>query len=69
MDFKLQTGAVTEAKTILEEIAAKAPDDLRPCVYLMKFACGERRDEIVQRIQSVLAQDATNYDALLSGGD
>jgi tetratricopeptide (TPR) repeat protein len=70
VDFKLQTGAVAEAKTILEEIAAKAPDDLSPRVYLMRLACGERRDEdCAARIQRILAQDATNYDALLLRGE
>jgi tetratricopeptide (TPR) repeat protein len=70
VDFKLQIGTVAEAKTILEEIVAKAPDDLRPRVYLMKLACGERRNEdCATRIQSVLAQDATNYDALVSAGE
>lgn len=70
VDFKLQTGAVSEAKAILEEIAAKAPDYLHPRVYLMKLACRERRDEeCVARIQSVLTQDTANYDANLARGE
>ena len=70
VDFKLRTGAVAEAKTILEEIAAKAPEYLLPSVYLMKLACRERRDEdCAARIQGTLAQDVTNYDALLFRGE
>jgi len=70
VDFKLQTGAVAEAKAILEGIVAKVPDSLPPRVYLMKLACGERRDEdCAARIQSILAEDASNYDALLLRGE
>jgi tetratricopeptide (TPR) repeat protein len=70
VDFKLQTGAIAEAKAILQEITAKAPGYLAPRVYLMKLACGERRDEdCAARIQNILAQDASNYDALLLRGE
>jgi tetratricopeptide (TPR) repeat protein len=70
VDFKLQTGADAEAKALLEEITEKAPDYLPPRVYLMKLACGERRDEdCATLIQNILAKDANNYDALLLRGE
>ena len=68
-DFKLRTGAAAEAKTLLEDITHKVPDYLPPRVYLMKMACAEHRDEdCVARVQNVLAQDPTNYDALFQDG-
>ena len=70
VDFKLQTGAVAEARALLAEITEKAPDYLAPRVYLMKLACGEHRDEdCATRIQNILGQDANNYDALLLRGE
>ena len=70
VDFKLQTGAVAEAKAILEQTIAKDPDYISPRVYLMKLACRERRDEdCAARIQNILAKDGTNYDALLLRGE
>ena len=69
VDFKLQTGALGEAKTALEEITARAPDYLTAHVYLMKLVCEEHRDvNCAARIESVLTRDALNYDALLSRG-
>jgi predicted Zn-dependent protease len=37
-DFKLRTGAVAEAKALVEDINRKAPDFLPPRVYLMNIA-------------------------------
>jgi tetratricopeptide (TPR) repeat protein len=69
-DFKLQTGAVAEAKTILEEVTGKAPDYLPARVRLMKIACGEHRDDdCAARVKNVLAQDPVNYDAVLIDGN
>jgi tetratricopeptide (TPR) repeat protein len=68
-DFLLRTGASAEARKILEEISRKAPDYLPPRVYLMKMACAEHQDEdCTARIQSILAQDSINFDALFLSG-
>jgi tetratricopeptide (TPR) repeat protein len=68
-DFKLRTGAVTEAKTILEDIGRKVPDHLPPRVALMKLACAEHPEgDCTTRVQNILAQDPTNYEALFQDG-
>jgi tetratricopeptide (TPR) repeat protein len=70
IDFKIRTGAVAEAKALVEAINRKAPDFLPPRVYLMKAACAERHEEdCAARVQNILAQDPINYDAVfLDGG-
>jgi tetratricopeptide (TPR) repeat protein len=66
VDFKLQTGGVSEAKTILEGIAAEAPGYLPARVRLMKIACSEHQEsDCTTRVKGVLSQDPTNYDALI----
>ena len=68
-DFKLRTGAPSEAKAILEEITAKQPDYLPARVFSMKIACTEHRDEdCARQVRNVLAQDPTNYEALFQDG-
>ena len=68
-DFKLRTGAVPEAKTILETINAKAPAYLPASVALMKISCAERKQEDCDaRTQAVLARDQLNFDGLLQDG-
>jgi tetratricopeptide (TPR) repeat protein len=68
-EFKLRTGALEEAKTILVEVSAKYPDYLPPRVYAMRIACAEHQDEnCATRIQDILAQDPINYDALFQDG-
>jgi tetratricopeptide (TPR) repeat protein len=68
-DFKLRTGAVAEAKTILEEITSKFPDYLPPHTALMKIACQQHRDEdCATRVQDVLGRDSANFDALFQEG-
>jgi tetratricopeptide (TPR) repeat protein len=68
-DFLVKTGAVADAKNILEDITSKTPDYLPPRVYLMKIACAEHRDEdCAARVQNILAQDSINYDALIQDG-
>src|SRR5262245_4710649 len=65
VDFKLRQGALPEAKAILEAINNKSPDYLPPRVALMKMACAEGRGEdCVARVQSILAQDSVNFDAV-----
>jgi tetratricopeptide (TPR) repeat protein len=68
-EFLLKAGKNAEAKNLLNEIVGKVPDYLPPRVDLMKIACTERGDEdCTKRIQSVLAQDPINYDALYEDG-
>ena len=68
-DFLLKTGATAEAKKILEDINSKLPDYLPPRVYLMKLACAEHRDDdCTARVQKILSQDPSNYDALFQDG-
>lgn len=65
VDFKLRTGAAAEAKQILEDINGKLPDYLPPRVYLMNIACAEKQnDDCAARVQNVLAQDPTNFEAV-----
>jgi tetratricopeptide (TPR) repeat protein len=65
VDFKLRTGALPEAKKILEDLNTQRPDFLPPRVYLMRIACAERLDPTcAARVQAVLAQDPTNVDAV-----
>jgi len=67
--FKLRTGAAAEAKTLLEDINAKFPDYLPPRVALMQMACTEHQDaDCTARVQNILAQDPTNFDALFQDG-
>ena len=65
----MRTGAVPEAKTILEEINAKSPDYLPASVALMRIACAERKQEDCDaRAQAILVRDQMNYDGLLQDG-
>lgn len=65
VDFKLRTGAVAEAKTILEEISKQVPEYLPPRVALLKIACAEQqKEDCATRVQSVLAQDPVNFEAV-----
>jgi len=69
VDFKMQTGAVPEAKALVEDINRKAPDYLPPRVYLMKAACAERHEEdCAAHVKNILAQDPINYDAMFLDG-
>ena len=68
-DFKLRTGAVAEARTILENIGHQVPDHLPPRIALMKLTCAEHLEgDCAARVQNILAQDPTNYDALFQDG-
>jgi len=69
VDFKISTGALDEAKTMLGEITAKHPDYLPPRVYAMRIACTERQDEdCTGRVQNILTQDPINYFAVFQDG-
>ena len=70
-DFKIRTGAVAEAKTILENINAKSPAYLPASVALLKVSCAERKrkqEDCDARTQAVLARDQMNFDGLLQDG-
>jgi tetratricopeptide (TPR) repeat protein len=67
--FKLRTGAAAEAKSILENINTKAPAYLPASVLLMAMACAEHQDaDCTARVQTILARDPMNYDALFRDG-
>src|SRR5262249_4526150 len=69
VDFLITTGSSAEAKTILEDMTRKTPDYLPARVVLMKMACAEHRDEdCANRVQNILAQDPSNYDAVFQDG-
>ena len=68
-DFKLKTGALDEAKKILEEITAKAPDYVPAWSILMQVAFAEKKyEDCAALVNKVLARDAANYDARLLSG-
>src|ERR1700730_18498535 len=70
-NFKLRTGAVPEAKSILENINTKAPSYLPASVGLMKLSCAERNrntEDCDAKTQIILARDTMNYDGLLQDG-
>src|ERR1700730_4214211 len=70
-DFKLRTGALPEAKNILENINAQTPSYLPASVGLMKLACAERNrntEDCDAKTQIILARDTMNYDGLLQDG-
>ena len=68
-ELKLRSGAAAEAKKFVEELVRDAPDHLPGRVFLMKIVCSENRDDdCAARVDSVLAQDSLNYDALFQSG-
>jgi tetratricopeptide (TPR) repeat protein len=67
-DFKRRTGAVKEAKDILEGVLQKAPDYLAAQTALMKLACSEQEKDCDDRVQAILTRDPINFDALFQDG-
>ena len=68
-NFLLKTGARAEAKSVLEDITRIVPDYLPARDALLKIICTEHRgDDCAARVQSILAQDPSNYDALFEDG-
>lgn len=68
-DFLLATGHVTEARSLLDSVHQRVPDSLPPRVRLMKLACAEHRDEECRgRVEDILAQDPSNFDAIYQDG-
>jgi tetratricopeptide (TPR) repeat protein len=69
IDFRLRSGDAAQAKKDLAELSEKAPDYIPARVYTMKLAYGERRyDDCAAEIQTILARDSTNYDAVTERG-
>jgi len=69
LDFKIRSGAAADAKNLAEDINRRTPGFLPPRVYLMRASCAEHQDEhCVARVQDILTQDPTNYDAVLVDG-
>src|SRR5205823_1024564 len=68
-DFKLRTGAVSEAKKILEDINCRLPDYLPASAASMRMARSERlHNACATRVHAILARDTTDYDALFQDG-
>jgi len=68
-EFKMQTGAEEEGKQMVREITRQAPDYVPAWLFLMKAAFAEHQyDECKTNIDSVLARDNLNYDAMLQSG-
>ncbi|MDH7502122.1 MAG: tetratricopeptide repeat protein, partial [Verrucomicrobiota bacterium] len=68
-DFKLQTGAVAEAKKLLEETVEKAPDYLPAYKRLAQIALGERKfDDCAAALRKVLIREDSDFDALMLRG-
>lgn len=66
VDFKLQTGAVEEAKELLREIVTKTPDYLPALHRSAQIALGERRfDECDAALRRILTRESSDFDALL----
>src|SRR6185369_12726997 len=66
VEFKVKTGALDEAKQILQEIIQKAPDFLAASVYLGKIAFAQSKyDECEALVGNILARDPSNFEALL----
>jgi len=69
VDFKLQTGAVAEAKKLLEETVEKAPDYLPAYKRLAQIALSERKfDECAAALRKVLIREDSDFDALMLRG-
>src|SRR5438874_5349065 len=64
--FKVQTGALAEAKAFLEKITKQTPDLLPAWSIRAKIANSEKKyDEALQLLQNVLSRDPENLDARL----
>jgi tetratricopeptide (TPR) repeat protein len=69
VDFLIKTGALPEAKKIVEQINKNTPDYLPGRVFLMRIACSEKQDDnCAAQVARILEQNPTNFDALLQDG-
>jgi tetratricopeptide (TPR) repeat protein len=65
VQLKLETGAVAEAKKILEDLNTRVPDYVPAWVATMKVAFQEKRyDDCAAVVQKILIRDSNNFEAL-----
>jgi len=68
-DFLMQSGAVEEARKVLQEMSEKAPDYIPGWVSLMNLALAEKKyDDAGKFADTILERDERNYEALLGRG-
>ncbi len=69
IDYLMQTGAVEEARKLLQEMSKETPDYIPGWVGLMNLALAERKyDDAAKFADTVLERDQRNYEALLGRG-
>lgn len=70
VDFLFATGPSDRAIKVLEDANRDFPEYLPPRIYLMKVACEKKLDDLCStRVQDVLRQAPTNFDALFMSGN
>src|SRR5207253_2473548 len=70
VNFKVKTGAIADAKRILDEITQQVPDYLPAWNSLMQIAFIEKKfDDCSVLAGKILARDPRNYDALMMRGN
>ena len=63
-EFKFRSGATDEAKAILKEISARAPDDLSAWLLQARIAFAEKKlDESLALVANVISRDGSLLDA------
>jgi tetratricopeptide (TPR) repeat protein len=68
-EFQWQTGATNQAQTNLEYLTVQAPDFIPGWLGLMKLAAAQRKlDDCRSIINTILAREPANYDALMQSG-
>jgi tetratricopeptide (TPR) repeat protein len=68
-DYLMQSGAVEEARKVLQEVSKKTPDYIPGWIHLMNLALAERKyDDAARFADTVLQRDERNYEALLGRG-
>jgi tetratricopeptide (TPR) repeat protein len=70
VDFKIRTGATDQANELLREVTRQAPDYLPAWIHLMRLTFAERKfDDCKTIIDTILARDNTDFDALLQSAN
>jgi tetratricopeptide (TPR) repeat protein len=68
-EFKLQLGAVEEAKEIVRDMTRQAPDYIPAWLFLMRVSFAETNyDDCKASMDRILARDNYNFDAMLQAG-
>ena len=69
VDYLIQSGAVEEARKLMQEVSEKTPDYIPGWVGLMNLALAEKKyDDAAKFADRVLERDERNYEALLGRG-